>query len=62
MTIVTVKAEIEIPRVPNFLRTTSGQLMPLSAFEEAGLRAMGAEWIENLVRRAKEQREDAKNA
>lgn len=54
--IIEVRAEINIPRVPNFLITTAGMSMPLSAFTEDGLRQVAAEWTQNLLERAAEQR------
>lgn len=62
MTILTVSAKIKVPRVPNFLMTESGTTMPVSAFTEEGLRALGAEWIENLVARSKEQAREEKES
>lgn len=50
-----VTAEIEIPKVPNFLRMTDGQMLPVSAVDEAHLREIGKLWTEALVERAKEQ-------
>lgn len=57
MTILTVKAEVELPRVPNFLRMADGQTIPVSAITEEGLRQLGAEWITALIANAKRQRE-----
>jgi len=58
--IVTVSTQVEIPRIPNFLRTAAGML-PLTAFSDEGLREIGEQWIENLLERRKEQAEDSKN-
>lgn len=52
---VQVVAEIEIPRVPNFIFTASGQKLPLSAFEADDLRKLAILWGEALVDRAAEQ-------
>lgn len=60
MTILNVKAEIEIPRVPNFIRRTDGVMMAVGDFTDDGLREMAVRWTENLLERAKEQREDRK--
>ena len=54
-----VYAEVEVPRVPNFLRTEATQL-PLSAFTDDALREIGQDWTDNLIERAQKQREDAK--
>ena len=50
-----ITAEIEIPRVPNFLTMTDGQTIPISAITEDSLRELGKLWIEALIERAKEQ-------
>ncbi len=55
MTMMTVAAKVNVPRVPNFLITEYGFSMPVSAFTEDDLRNIGAQWVENLVARAKEQ-------
>jgi hypothetical protein len=56
---LTVTAQIQTPFVPNFLRMTDGQMLPLSAVGDAGLRRIGKAWTEELIRRAAEQRKDA---
>jgi electron transfer flavoprotein alpha/beta subunit len=61
MTVLTVKAEIKVPRVPNFLRMTDGQSLPICAVTEEDLRKLGAVWIENLIERAREQAKDRKS-
>jgi hypothetical protein len=56
-TIITVKAQIETPRVPNFFRMTDGQMLPVCAVEDEGLRQIAAAWLEDLRANAKRQRE-----
>lgn len=53
---LTVKMSVEVPRVPGFLRTEDGQMVPLYAITEGGLRKLGKEWIENLVARSREMK------
>lgn len=55
--ILRVTADVECPRVPNFLRMTDGQTLPLAAVDEDGLREIGAAWTEALIERAREQRD-----
>jgi hypothetical protein len=50
-----VTAEVETPRVPNFIRQSNGRMLPLCALEEESLREIGAAWTEDLVTRAREQ-------
>ena len=52
----TVKAEIEMPRVPNFLRRTDGETMSIADFADEGLEEIGRLWTENLIKRAQEIR------
>lgn len=59
---IIVKAIVEIPRVPNFLRTSpEGAAFPLRACTDEDLRVIGAAWTEGLIKRAKEQREQNKD-
>jgi hypothetical protein len=55
-TVITVKASVELPRVPNFLRMTDEKWLPICALEEESLRALGAAWTDNLIVRAAEQK------
>lgn len=59
MKIVTVTAQVEVPRVPNFLRMTDGQMLPLYAVSDEGLEALGKEWTANLIARAREMKQEA---
>lgn len=47
--------KVQVPLVPNFLRTASGTC-PVSDFDDESLRAIGKAWTEDLIARAKEQR------
>ena len=58
MRVLRVTADVECPRVPNFLRMTDGQTLPVSAVDEDGLRRIGEAWTERLIERAAEQRAD----
>lgn len=55
-----VKADVCIPRVPNFFILTDGSKVPISAISDQGLREVGAAWTEDLVARAKEQAKERK--
>lgn len=50
--------QIETPRVPNFLRMSDGQTVPLCAVTDEGLRQLGAEFTEERLARAREQHRD----
>jgi hypothetical protein len=52
---INVHAQIEIPRVPNFLKMEGGKTIPISAITEEGFREIGKKWTEELIARAKEQ-------
>jgi len=60
MTILTVKATVRVPTVPNFLLSDGDMKFPLSAFDDNALRQVAAEWTKNLLERAAEQRREAK--
>ena len=50
------KTDVETPSVPNYIRRTDGQMMPLSAFTDDALREIGAAWTEGLIANAQRQR------
>lgn len=64
---INVHAEVEVPRVPNFLRFDNGeQSISIADITDESLRGLGAEWTESLVQRAAEIRasrvaQEAKN-
>lgn len=54
---VTAVIEIEIPLVPNYLRTTSGVgTYRVGDFTDAELTAVGREWTRKLIENAERQR------
>ena len=53
---LSVKAEIEIPYVPNVFRMSDGQSIPVQAVTEDALREIGAAWTEALVQHAAKRR------
>jgi len=55
-TIVTVTARVEIPRLPNFLRMTDGQTLPIEAIDDESLRYIGQAWSGALLELARERR------
>jgi len=50
-----VMAEVQLPRVPNYLLMGDGKVLPVSAVSEQDLRELGRQWTEQLVARAQEQ-------
>ncbi len=58
-TIVT-KADIEVPRPPNFFIMSVG-VLPVSAVSDDDLREIGAAWTEALIERAAEQRKESED-
>ena len=52
--IIRVTAEVEIPKTPNFLRMTDGQVLPLSAIDEASLRSVAKKWTEELIEKSRQ--------
>ena len=60
MKTINVKLTIDVPKVPNFLRTSDGQSVPLCAITDDGLREIAEQWTCDLLARSKEQSENAK--
>ena len=54
--IVSVSATVAVPTVPNFVRLNDGQTLSIADVTDDGLRALAAEWTENLIARAAEIR------
>ena len=55
---IQVKATVEIPQVPKFLKMNDGQTIPISAITEEGLREIGEAWTLELINAAAKQRTD----
>ena len=53
MKTINVTYTVQIPSVPNFLRTVEGESISIGAIKESGLRKIGKEWTEELVKKAK---------
>ena len=51
---------IEVPKVPNFLRTSDGQTVPLCRVTDDGLRALATQWTKDLLARSQQQSENKK--
>lgn len=60
MKTINVTAQVEVPRVPNFLLMSDGQKIPISAVTEEGLEEIGKDWTLALINRAREQRSGLK--
>lgn len=55
-TIVTVKATVQIPQVPNFLLRGDDPKMSIADVTDEGLQEIGHQWTRNLIARAQELR------
>lgn len=51
----TLDRKLICPRVPNFIRTEDGAVIPVSKLPDDALRDLAAEWLEALRKRAAEQ-------
>lgn len=49
---IKVTMEIEVPRVPNFLRRSDGVMMPINLISHESLRELGQQWTDDLINRA----------
>ena len=54
---IKVTMDVGVPRPVDFLRMAGGQMVPVSAVTDEGLREIGRLYGEALVQRAREQRE-----
>ncbi len=54
MTLIQVRAKIEVPRVPNFILYDGGKFR-LGELSDEDLRRIGVAWTEALIARAEEQ-------
>ena len=52
MKMITVKAQVEVPRVPNFLVTNPNHKISIADVPDDELRYVGEAWTENLLARA----------
>jgi hypothetical protein len=55
MKTINVKLTVDVPMVPNYLRTSDGQSVPLCAVTDDGLREIAKQWTRDLLDRSKEQ-------
>lgn len=54
---ITVKAEVELPRVPNFLRMSGADgTMDVADITDAGLQQIGEGWTAELIANARKRR------
>jgi hypothetical protein len=60
MKTIQVKLTIDVPKVPNFLRTSDGQSVPLCAVTDDGLREIAEQWTRDLLARSHQQSENQK--
>lgn len=54
-----VTMEVRVPQVPNYLKLSDEQMVPLYAITDDGLREIGKQWTEKLIARAHQMKKDA---
>jgi hypothetical protein len=54
---ITVKADVEVPLVPNFLNYNGGTIR-IADIAESDLRKIGEAWTEALIEKARKKREN----
>lgn len=59
ITSINVTANVEVPRVPNFVCIGGERWLPLCAFSPDGLKQLGEAWTKSLIQRAEEQSKNA---
>ena len=58
MKVIHITVDIKIPRTPNFFLDSSGQTFPIAGVTDAGIRQIGKEWTEELVKKAQKRRKE----
>jgi hypothetical protein len=53
MIFVTVQTKLEVPTIPNFVRTQIGESIPIRDLTDDQLKAIGEEWAKQLVEKAR---------
>jgi len=56
MKTITVKADVETPKVPNFFIQPDGGKLPIEAVTNEGLREIGEAFTQELVEQAQKKR------
>ena len=56
MTVITVQATVEVPRVPNYLIIDADHKLSIGDVPDDELRRIGEAWTERLIERAAEIR------
>lgn len=56
MKTISVTYRVQVPEPPNFLRLENGSPVPIEAIAEEGLREVGTEWTETLMKKAKDKK------
>jgi hypothetical protein len=51
-TFVTVTTQLEVPQVPNFIRTQTGESMPIRDLTTEQMEAIGKAWTKALIDKA----------
>lgn len=59
VTIIKVTMQVNIPSVPNYLKLSDEQVVPLYAITDDGLREIGKQWTEALIARSREMKRNA---
>lgn len=62
MLFVTVTTQLEVPQVPNFIRTKTGESVPIRDLTREQLEAIGKAWAQELIDKAHRSYEAHKDA
>lgn len=50
---------VQVPGVPNYLKLSDDQVVPLYAVTDDGLREIGKQWTEKLIERSHQMKKEA---
>jgi hypothetical protein len=54
---ITVETQLEIPSIPNFVRTQTGESIPIRELTDAQIETIGKAWAEEFLKKAQRARD-----
>ena len=56
MKTIQVSYQVQVPSTPNFFKLANGSSVPISAITEEGLKEIGRQWTDELIKKAKDKK------
>jgi hypothetical protein len=57
VTVVSVETYLEVPNVPNFVLTQTGESIPIRNLTDGQIQALGDAWVKEFIRKAQRSRD-----